>query len=125
MPSQRSRRIGDQIQKEISSLLTKGLKDPRIGFVTITGVEVTPDLHLARVYYSVMGDSEARSNTAAGLAKATPFIRRELGRRMRMRYIPDILFVFDTTLDHSDHINKLLREAGLGRADDSENPDTH
>lgn len=125
MPSQRSHRIGDQIQKEISSLLTKGLKDPRIGFVTITGVEVTPDLHLARVYYSVMGDSEARSNTATGLAKATPFIRRELGRRMRMRYIPDILFVFDTTLDQSDHINKLLREAGLGRADDSENPDTH
>ena len=125
MPSQRSHRIGDQIQKEISSLLAKGLKDPRIGFVTITGVDVTADLHLARVYYTVMGDSEARANTETGLTKATPFIRRELGRRMRIRYIPELLFIFDTTLDHSDHINRLLREAGLGRTDDSENPDTH
>jgi len=117
---QRSHRIGDQIQKEISSLLTKGLKDPRIGFVTITGVEVTPDLHLARVYYTVMGESETRANTATGLAKATPFIRRELGRRMRIRFIPDLLFVFDSTLDQSEHINRLLRAAGSGNKDDNE-----
>lgn len=120
MSYQRSHRIGDQIQKEISSLLTKGLKDPRIGFVTITGVEVTPDLHLARVYYTVMGESETRANTATGLAKATPFIRRELGRRMRIRFIPDLLFVFDSTLDQSEHINRLLRAAGSGNKDDNE-----
>ena len=125
MAYQRSHRIGDQIQKEISGLLAKGLKDPRIGFVTITGVEVTQDLHLARVYYTVMGDNETRAKTEIGLAKATPFIRRELGRRIRIRYIPDLLFVFDSTLDHSDHINKLLREAAAGRTDDSENSETH
>jgi ribosome-binding factor A len=116
---QRSHRIGDQIQKEISGLLAKGLKDPRIGFVTITGVEVTPDLHLARVYYTVMGDGQARTETGKGLEKATPFIRRELGRRMRIRYIPDLLFVFDSTLDYSEHINRLLKEADLREPDDS------
>ena len=125
MSYQRSHRIGDQIQKEISGLLTKGLKDPRIGFVTITGVEVTADLHLARVYYTVMGDNETRANTKTGLAKATPFIRRELGRRMRLRYVPELLFVFDSTLDHSDHINRLLREAAAGRTDDNEDSETY
>ena len=125
MSYQRSHRIADQIQKEISSLLTKGLKDPRIGFVTITGVEVTPDLHFARVYYTVMGDSETRARTATGLTKATAFIRRELGRRMRIRYTPDLSFVFDATLDHSEHINRLLRTAESGNTDDSENSETH
>ncbi|MBN2427040.1 MAG: 30S ribosome-binding factor RbfA [Deltaproteobacteria bacterium] len=125
MTYQRSHRIGDQIQKEISGLLAKGLKDPRIGFVTITGVEVTPDLHLARVYYTVMGDKDARTQTEIGLKKATPFIRRELGRRMRIRYIPDLLFIFDTTLDHSEHINRLLKEAASGSTDDSEDSETH
>lgn len=120
MAQQRSRRIGDQIHKEISALLIKGLKDPRIGFVTITGVDVTPDLHLARVYYTVMGDAEARIDTEKGLLSATPFIRGELGRRMRLRYTPDLLFVFDSTLDYSDNINRLLREANLRRADDNE-----
>jgi ribosome-binding factor A len=122
---QRSHRIGDQIQKEISGLLAKGLKDPRIGFVTITSVDVTPDLHLARVYYTVMGDTKARSQTEKGLEKATPFIRRELGRKMRIRYIPDLLFVYDSTLDYSDHINRLLKEADLGKPDDSEDSETH
>ncbi len=124
MAYQRSHRIGDQIQKEISELLARGLKDPRIGFVTITSVEVTSDLHLARIYYTVMGDDEARASTAKGLEKATSFIRRELGRRMRIRYIPDLLFNYDSTLDHSEHINKLLREANLGRPDDSEDQET-
>ena len=125
MAHQRSHRIGDQIQKEISGLLAKGLKDPRIGFVTITGVEVTPDLHLARVYYTVMGDDQARTETGKGLEKATPFIRRELGRRMRIRYIPDLLFVFDSTLDYSEHINRLLKEADLREPDDSEDSEVN
>jgi ribosome-binding factor A len=122
---QRSHRIGDQIQKEISRLLIKGLKDPRLGFVTITGVELTSDLRLARVFYTVMGDPDARALTAAGLNRAKPFIRRELGRRMRIRYVPDLLFIFDSSLDHSEHINRLLREAEAGRENDNEDPETY
>ena len=121
MTSRRPQRIGDQIQKEISFILSRGLKDPRIGFVTITGVEMTPDLHLARVYYSVLGDDAARRNTERGLKKAIPFLRHELGQKIRLRYVPDLMFIFDTTLDYGDRIENLLKQAAATRShDDSE-----
>jgi ribosome-binding factor A len=115
---QRSHRVGEQIHKEISALLLKGLKDPRIGFVTITGVEVTPDLHLARVYFTVIGDQAAQKNTEKGLNHSIPFIRRELGRRMRMRYVPDLIFLFDTSLEYGNRIESLIQEIHSGSADD-------
>lgn len=117
MASRRSQRISDQIQKEISALLIKGIKDPRIGFVTITGVEVTPDLHLAKVHYSVLGDGEVRRNTAQGLKKAVPFIRHELGQRMKLRYTPDLMFQYDSSLDYGDRIETLLRQAAATRSE--------
>jgi len=107
---QRSHRVGEQIQKEISELLVKGLKDPRIGFVTITGVEVTPDLHLARVYYTVFGEEEVRRETAAGLRSSIPYIRRELGKRLRMRYIPDLIFEYDSSVEYGNRIENLIKE---------------
>ncbi|MDO3376682.1 ribosome-binding factor A [Geoalkalibacter halelectricus] len=110
MEFQRSHRVGDQIHKEISALLVKGLKDPRIGFVTITSVEVTPDLHLARVFFTVMGDEKARRESEAGLKNSTPYIRRELGKRLRMRYTPDLLFSYDTSVDYGSRIDKLLQD---------------
>lgn len=110
MEFQRSHRVGDQIQKEISALLVKGLKDPRIGFVTITAVEVTPDLHLARVFFTVMGDERARRESTSGLKSSVPFIRRELGKRLRMRYTPDLLFQYDTSVDYGTRIDNLLQE---------------
>lgn len=110
MEFQRSHRVGDQIQKEISALLVKGLKDPRIGFVTITAVEVTPDLHLARVFFTVMGDEKARRESESGLKSSVPFIRRELGKRLRMRYTPDLLFQYDTSVDYGTRIDNLLQE---------------
>jgi len=91
-------------------LLLRGLNDPRIGFVTITGVEVTPDLHLARVYYTVIGDEAARRNCAAGLKSATPFIRQQLGRQLQMRYTPDLLFHYDSSIDYGNRIDSLLRD---------------
>ncbi|WP_305043001.1 ribosome-binding factor A [Geoalkalibacter sp.] len=121
MDSQRSHRVGDQIQKEISTLLVKGLKDPRIGFVTITAVEVTPDLHLARVFFTVMGDDKARRESEAGLKSSIPFIRRELGKRLRMRYTPDLLFEYDTSVDYGSRIDHLLQEIQGEQADDSGN----
>jgi len=121
LDSQRSHRVGDQIQKEISTLLVKGLKDPRIGFVTITAVEVTPDLHLARVFFTVMGDDKARRESEAGLKSSIPFIRRELGKRLRMRYTPDLLFEYDTSVDYGSRIDHLLQEIQGEQADDSGN----
>lgn len=110
MEFQRSHRVGDQIQKEISALLVKGLKDPRIGFVTITAVEVTSDLHLARIFFTVMGDEKARRESESGLKSSVPFIRRELGKRLRMRYTPDLLFQYDTSVDYGTRIDTLLQE---------------
>ena len=120
MQSQRSHRVGEQIQKEISALLIKGLKDPRIGFVTITAVEMTPDLHLARVYFTVMGDEKARRESEAGLNHSIPYIRRELGKRLRMRYTPDLLFHFDTSIEYGNRIDALLDEVREHKDDDQD-----
>jgi len=106
----RSNRVAESIHKEVSSLLLKGLKDPRIGFVTITGVEVTPDLHLARIYFSVMGDEEARKNTQKGLNSSIPYVRREIGRRLQLRLVPDVLFEYDSSLEYGNRIESLIRE---------------
>ena len=110
MEFQRSHRVGDQIQKEISALLLKGLKDPRVGFVTITAVEVSSDLRHARVYFTVMGDDRARQETARGLTSAIPYLRRELGKRLRLRLVPELVFQFDTSLEYGNKIESLLRD---------------
>ena len=110
MPSQRAQRVGEIIQQEISALLLRGLKDPRIGFVTITGVEVTPDLHLARVYYTVIGDDAAKRSSAAGLKSSVPYLRQQLGKQLHMKYLPDLLFQYDSSIDYGNRIESLLRE---------------
>ena len=110
MPSQRSQRVGESIQQEISALLLRGLKDPRIGFVTITGVEMTPDLHLARVFYTVIGDEAVRKANAAGLKSSIPFIRQQLGRQLRMKYVPDLIFQYDSSIEYGIRIESLLRD---------------
>lgn len=118
MQGQRAQRVGESIQHEISSLLLRGLKDPRIGFVTITGVEVTPDLHLARVYYTVIGDEAARKACAAGLKSSIPFIRQQLGRQLRMKYVPDLIFQYDTSIEYGNRIESLLRDIHATESDD-------
>jgi len=115
----RYHRVGEQIHKEISSLLLKGLKDPRIGFVTITAVDVTADMRYAKVFFTVMGDDLARSNSEQGLNSSASFIRRELGKRLGLRYIPEISFHFDASLDYGNRIESLLREIHTGHDDDS------
>jgi len=110
VPSQRAHRVGELIQQEVSALLIHGLKDPRVGFVTVTGVEVTPDLHLARVYYTVIGDETARRDTAAGLKSSTHFLRQQLGSKLHMKYLPDLLFQYDTSIEHGNRIESLLRD---------------
>ncbi len=119
--SQRSRRVSELIHQEISTLLVSGLKDPRVGFVTITAVEVGPDLRLARVFYSVIGDDQARRETEAGLKSSVSFIRQHLGGRLRLKYTPDLLFQYDDSVDYGSRIEGLLREIKQEDSDDSEN----
>lgn len=115
MSSQRAQRVAEAIHKEISSLLIKGLKDPRIGFVTITSVDVTSDLRLAKIYYTLMANEAERSQTQSGLDSCSPFIRQHLGRQMRLRFVPELRFEYDASFDYGQKIEKLLSEV---RTDD-------
>jgi ribosome-binding factor A len=104
-------RVGDQIRQELSDLLSRGVvHDPGIGFITLTRVKMSPDLQLARVFYTMMGDEAARRDTAAALARATPFLRRNIGARLRLRRVPEIEFRFDESVAHQDRIEQILRD---------------
>lgn len=123
-------RVGDQIREEISTLLARGeVHDPGIGFITLTRVQVSPDLQMARVFYTTLGDEKARTETAKALERAKPFFRRQIGARIRLRRVPEIEFRFDMAVAHQDRIEQVLRdlheeerrraeEAGGGPPDD-------
>jgi ribosome-binding factor A len=106
----RTGQVGGLIQKEISDLLLRKIKDPRLAMVTITGVEITSDLKLARVFFSRLGNPEEIRDTLLGLKKASGFIRRELGARLRLRYVPEVEFIHDTSFEYGDRIEALLRD---------------
>ena len=118
MSSQRAQRVAETIHKEISSLLIKGLKDPRIGFVTITSVDVTSDLRQARIYYTLLAGEEERKETQDGLNSSSSFIRQHLGRQLRMRFIPEIRFEYDASFDYGQKIEKLLNEVKVDEPKD-------
>jgi ribosome-binding factor A len=103
-------RVGDQLRAEMSELLAREVHDPGIGFVTITAVRVTADLQLARVYYSTLGDEAARRQTGRALGRAAPFLRRQIGRRLRLKRVPELQFVYDESLVQQDRIERLLNE---------------
>jgi len=103
-------RVGEQIKKELSQILQMELKDPRIGFVTVTGVDVANDLSQATVYLSVLGDDSQKEETLKALAKAQGFIRSELGRRVRLRHTPELIFKFDTSIEYGSRIEQLLAQ---------------
>jgi len=108
MSQLRVEKLQELIKQEISKMLLTDLKDPRIGFVTVTHVTVTGDLRDAKVYVSIMGDDEKVKNSWEGLQSSLGFIRREIGHRIRLRFTPTIEFALDTSLDYSEHIQKLL-----------------
>ena len=104
-------RVGDQIRQELSELLSRGaVHDPGIGFITLTRVKVSPDLQVARVYYTSMGDEAARKQTAKALARATGFFRRHVGERLQLRRVPELQFQFDESVGHQDRVEQILRE---------------
>jgi ribosome-binding factor A len=106
----RAARVGEQMKKELSDIIGRKLKDPRIGFVTVTDVRVTGDLQQAKVYISVLGDEEQRQNTLKGLAKAKGFIRSEIGQRIRLRKTPEIYFEIDESIDYGSRIESLIKQ---------------
>ncbi|SDM01355.1 ribosome-binding factor A [Bacillus sp. OK048] len=108
--SHRANRVGEQMKKELSDIIGRKIKDPRIGFVTVTDVQVTGDLQQAKVYISVLGDDEQKENTLKGLAKATGFIRTEIGHRIRLRKTPEILFEWDESMEYGNRINTLIHQ---------------
>ncbi len=115
----RPERVGDQIRIELSGLLAREVKDPGIGFVTITRVRTTRDLQLARVFYTVLGDPTARTGTARALRRAAPFLRRQIGQRLRLRRVPALEFRFDESVDGENRIEQLLGELRPGQAEDA------
>lgn len=104
----RVEKLQELIKQEMSKMLLKEIKDPRIGFVTVTDVEMTGDLREAKIYVSIMGGEEKVKESLKGLQSALGFIRREIGKRIRLRFTPIISFALDTSLDYGEHIQKLL-----------------
>ncbi|MFQ5925827.1 MAG: 30S ribosome-binding factor RbfA [Terriglobia bacterium] len=123
IPGRRPQRVGEQIREEISNLLLRGLKDPRIGFATVTAVRVSPDLRHACVYISVLGSAEQRQESLRGLEAASSFLRRELSHRLRLHHVPALRFELDTSCERGARIEELLEEAHRrGHDEDSEEP---
>ncbi len=106
----RTGRLAETIKKEVSDILRNNVKDPRVGFVTITDVEVSGDKRHAKVYFSVMGDQQDRKSTQRALSSASGFIRNELGQRLTLRYTPELEFYLDESLDEGIKIQQLLQK---------------
>ena len=114
----RPERVGDLIRAELGDLLTRQVKDPGIGFVTLTYVRVTGDLQLARVYYSSLADAHGRRETARALARAAPFLRRQLGRRLKLKRVPSLEFIYDDAIERQNRVAQILHELQPQGADD-------
>lgn len=118
--SRRIQQVAETIQRILGEAIQYELKDPRVGFATVLGVEVSADMQHARVSVSVMGTPEERSETMAALIRARGFLRRRVAEELRhMRFVPDLTFVMDTSLDYSMHIDDVLRQVQRER---EENP---
>ena len=120
----RPERVADQIRAEVTTMIARDLHDPGVGFVTVTRVEVSPDLQHARVYYTSLGDAAARTNTARALERAAGFMRSQIGRRLRLRRAPEIRFDFDLSIGHQDRVEQLLKEIADGSDGDDVTTDT-
>lgn len=116
-PPSRQTRVGEQIRLELSDLLARDVHDPGIGFLTITHVKLSPDLQQARAYYTTIGDDKARQETRKALDRATPFLRRHIGQRLRLRRVPELSFLFDESIEKQDRIEKILQDINAERAD--------
>jgi ribosome-binding factor A len=113
----RTNRVSEQIKKELGLIIQREMKDPRVGFITVTGVEVTNDLSQAKVYISVMGSEEQKQNSLKALEKAQGFLRSEIGARIQMRHVPELLFKLDQSIEYGNKIEQLISQLHRERKD--------
>jgi len=106
----RARRVGDQMRAVLAELVQREVQDPGVGFVTVTEVRMSSDLQYATVFISVMGDGDSETQSLASLRRAAPFLRSEVGKRLRLRHTPELRIQLDQTLAQSDRIEELLRD---------------
>lgn len=111
-------RVAEQLRAELALLIAREVHDPGIGFITLTKVSVTADLQLARVYYTTLGDEKGRKDTARALGRATPFLRRQIGQRLRLKRVPELTFFYDEAIEKGDRIERILLE--LNKPNDDE-----
>jgi ribosome-binding factor A len=119
-------RVADQIRAEISVMLAREVHDPGIGFITVTRVEMSPDLLLARVYYTTIGSDSERRATVKALQRAIPFLKYQIGKRLRLRRVPVLEFFFDKSVEHQARVEQLIQEiheADAERADTNHDPE--
>ncbi len=109
MAHRRMARVADLVKQEVSQIIQHEMKDPRIGFVTVTSVEVSIDLRHARVYFSVLGSQADQDASLEGLERAKGYIRTQLGRRITLRHIPELLFRYDESFDYAQRISNVMR----------------
>jgi ribosome-binding factor A len=121
LPGRRANRIGDLILREIADLLMTRVKDPRVQKTTVTGISVSQDLRYAKVFYSLIGTEQEILEAQRGLESARGFIKREIGLRMDLKYVPDIVFKHDPSLAEGDHMEKLLQKI---KKEESSGPET-
>ena len=117
----RADRVGDQIRVELADIIHRKIKDPRVGFMTVTRVEVSDDLKHAKVFFSILGDEAMRKETLKGLKSAAHFIRGELGRRLKLRYTPEVVFLFDESIARGDRTLEILRGLDIKDEDEGDN----
>ncbi len=117
----RAERVGGQVQKVLSGLIQRGVNDPRLGQVTITGVTLSKDLRIAKVYFTAQGGAHDEQAILAGFESAKGFIKRQLARELGLRYMPDLKFFYDASFDYGARINRVLKSI---RTDDEKNNPT-
>ena len=125
MSASRTERLAEQIKVEASDVLARDVHEPGVGFVTLTRVRVSPDMQVAHIYYTGLGDAAAQRATEKALLRVTPFVRRQLAQRLRLRRVPEIDFVFDKSIAHQARVEELLQEihAADARATQDAPPD--
>jgi ribosome-binding factor A len=122
MDFKRADRVADLIKQELSAILRREVGDPRIANITVTDVKLTDDLRSARIYFVELGKDSLSADVEKGLSKAKGFLKRELGKRMQLRYIPELAFFYDPSFEYGSRIEKLLKEVRKDEKDETNDP---
>jgi ribosome-binding factor A len=115
--------VADQLRSELAQMLARDVHDPGIGFVTLTRVHVSPDLQQARVMYTALGDERSRTETARALQRAAPFLRRQIGARLRLKRAPELKFIYDESVAGQDRIEQILHDLQVESSSTDTEPD--